>query len=332
MSSTALSSPSSAVSPDSAHTAPNPPVPKSFSCVLCAQRKVKCDKRPAGCANCAKACVPCLYKAPPPPRRRRKGTRDIDIRARLRIYENALRELGVDLAQLESRSEAHADVDAEDLDHTIPAVPPENLITLQDPGVLISGDGKSRYLENGLWTSLKGELRESKDLLDETSDEEDVDDASTPSPKPFPLDGGNLLFSTLRSTASLRSLHPQPVQIFKLWQTYLDNVNPLVKVFHTPTVQQILLEASGNLDDIPKNVEALLFSIYCVALASLGDMECNAIMGEPKSVVEQRFRSGVQHALINANFLKTSDIMILQAFVLFLVGLFCSHLSPHPVS
>lgn len=118
-----------------------------------------------------------------------------------------------------------------------------------------------------------------------------------------------------------RPLHPQPVQIFKLWQAYLDNVNPIVRIFHTPTVQQMISNATGNLDDLPKNVEALLFAIYFAAVESLSPAECDSILGESKAVVSPRFTAAAQHALVNASFLKTSDLMVLQALVLFLVSL-----------
>ncbi|KAF2703731.1 hypothetical protein K504DRAFT_391558 [Pleomassaria siparia CBS 279.74] len=305
---------------------------KSYSCVLCAQRKVRCDKRSSGCVNCAKACVPCIYKAPAPPRRRKKGAQDIDIHAKLRLYENTLRELGVEPADLVSKSHVSASrihdlnetPDAEERESAMSAGPKKPLqgSDTKDAGVLISGDGKSRYLENGLWTSLKGEFRDSTDLLNESSDEESVAYGDfTPPPESFLPDGGSLMFGSTKPAATLRPLHPQPVQIFKLWQTYLSNINPIVKVFHTPTIQQILLEASGNLDDIPSNVEALLFAIYCISLSSLDETECSTIMGQPKAFSMQRFRSGAQHALINAGFLKTSDLMVLQAFVLFLISL-----------
>lgn len=45
----------------------------SFACVVCHNRKVKCDRQDPStpCSNCAKANVECIYRAPPPPRRKR---------------------------------------------------------------------------------------------------------------------------------------------------------------------------------------------------------------------------------------------------------------------
>lgn len=52
---------------------------KSYSCVVCHKRKVKCD-RLEPCSNCEKASVECIYRPPPPPRRR-KRERDSDENA-----------------------------------------------------------------------------------------------------------------------------------------------------------------------------------------------------------------------------------------------------------
>ena len=292
--------------------------------MLCAQRKVKCDKQPGGCANCTKARVPCVYKAPPPPRRKKRGLASIDVAVKLRIYEEALRKAGIDpeaLIQHESQKCAGRrgaiEENAEDEAHK----KPNETSNTTEIGLLVTEEGKSRYLEHGIWTRLRSEFRDLKDILDETSDEETSNGTGTDPSAAFLPDGSRLLFGSPASTVSLSSLHPQPVQVFKLWQTYLANVNPLVKVFHVPTVQRIITDAGENTDDLPRNVEALLFAIYCIAVETLSEGECTEIMYEPKSAVVQRFRSGAQNALINASFLKTSDLMVLQALTLFIVSL-----------
>ncbi|KAH7130542.1 fungal-specific transcription factor domain-containing protein [Dendryphion nanum] len=319
----------SSASPDTLTPhSPHAPIQKGFSCVLCAQRKVKCDKAPGGCLNCTKSRISCVYKAPPPPRRRRKGVRELDVHTKLRLYEDALRKLGVDPDDVQNQElgkikahknpSLHKDLQQKTL--------PEDLVGHQDnsddatdPGVLVSSDGKSRYLENGMWTSLKGEFRDSKEFLD--SSDEEPEQYEVPQPETFSTNGPNLLFGSPKPGVSLRTLHPRGVQIFKLWQVYIDNVNPVVKVFHAPTVQQIILNASDELDDVPRNVEALMFAIYCLAVTSLSDTDCEAILGQSKATAVPRFRAGAQQALINAGFLKSSNLMILQALVLYLLSL-----------
>lgn len=297
---------------------------KAISCVLCAQRKVKCDKKQGGCNNCIKARVPCIYKAPPPPRRRRKGVRDVGTTTKLRIYEDALRSVGIDPDTLLRQASSSGDDQSRHITKSASQSGADSCeeSTPTEVGVLVTEHGKSRYLENGIWTSLRSEFRDLKEILDETSDEDSTDGNSGSAPDAFSPDGSRLIFGSPTSSTGLRPLHPQPVEAFRLWQAYLDNINPLIKLFHAPTVQQMLSEANGNLDHVSRNVEALLFSIYCIAIESLSDAECVAISGDCKEVARQRFRSGAQHALINASFLKTSDVMVLQALTLFVVSCF----------
>lgn len=70
---------------------------KSFSCLKCQQRKVKCDKRDP-CSTCSKTRVECVFRAPAPPRRRkRKNSPEADLAARLKRYEELLKGYGANL-------------------------------------------------------------------------------------------------------------------------------------------------------------------------------------------------------------------------------------------
>jgi hypothetical protein len=63
-------------------------------------------------------------------------------------------------------------------------------------------------------------------------------------------DNDHLLFGSPNTNADLSTLHPEPVQIFRLWQIYLDNVNPLFKVTHTLSLQGSIIEAASNVTNI----------------------------------------------------------------------------------
>jgi hypothetical protein len=58
-------------------------------------------------------------------------------------------------------------------------------------------------------------------------------------------DNDHLLFGSPDTNVDLSTLHPEPVQIFRLWQIYLDNANPLLKVTHTPSLQGRIIEAAS---------------------------------------------------------------------------------------
>jgi hypothetical protein len=131
--------------------------------------------------------------------------------------------------------------------------------------------------------------------------------------------GSDFIFPSPASD-DLRDLHPSTVHIFRLWQKFLDSINPLIKILHAPTVQQQVLDASADLDNIPKGVEALMFGIYCTAVTSFDEPECAATFGESKPTLLTRYHAGARQALSRAGLLRSSDMTILQAFVLYIVG------------
>jgi Fungal specific transcription factor domain len=132
-----------------------------------------------------------------------------------------------------------------------------------------------------------------------------------------------LLFGFQHTHTNLTSLHPQPMDIMRLWQTFLDNVNPLIKVIHAPTIQQQIIETSTNLEGVSKGMEALLFSIYLLAVTSIDDARCKDAFGEKRSLLLARYQFGAQQALLNAEFLRPMSLVVLQALVIYLVGLPC---------
>lgn len=135
----------------------------------------------------------------------------------------------------------------------------------------------------------------------------------------FPDIGGLVLDACAPST-NITSMHPSAMNIFRLWQTFLDNVNPVIKISHAPTVQKMVLEASSDLSTVSKPMEALLFAIYSAAVNSLTNDECEAMLGKKKLESLRKFHSATLRALQRVQFLRTNDPIVLQAFVLFLVS------------
>lgn len=74
----------------------------------------------------------------------------------------------------------------------------------------------------------------------------------------------HILFSAGMAPKNITSYHPEPVDIFRLWQIYVDNINPIFKITHAPTIQHQIIEVSPDL-------EALMFGIYCTALMSISE-------------------------------------------------------------
>lgn len=128
-----------------------------------------------------------------------------------------------------------------------------------------------------------------------------------------------LLFGARIPNVTLSAFHPNPGQILKLWQIYLERVDPLLKVTHTPTLQPRIIDAAGNVANVSQGLEALIFSIYCVAVLSLEEEEATSF-GLPKKDLLAHYQFGCQQALLNCGIPRTEDLECLTALYLYLVS------------
>ncbi|TVY42711.1 Aurofusarin cluster transcription factor [Lachnellula occidentalis] len=289
---------------------------KKHPCVLCQQRKVKCDRNDP-CQNCTKARIECIPASALPPRRRKKRFPEAELLARLKKYEEHLKAYGADIDAINRE------------DGPVPSKLPPEIKHRHDPhscsrpGVDIvkplSVRRSLRHVENNLWNGMNKEFRDAEELLQGSSDDETFDSPITKTYDAIGSDASDLLFPT-ETTGNLIDLHPPPMQIFRLWQNFIDNVNPLIKILHAPTVQQQILDATADLGRVSKGTEVLMFGIYATAIMSMTDADVESMFGEEKPKLLAQYQSGCRQALLRAGFLRSSDMTILQGFFLYLLS------------
>ena len=122
----------------------------------------------------------------------------------------------------------------------------------------------------------------------------------------------------LVSHPTVPELHPEPRHIFRLWQTFVDGINPLLKVIHVPTLQQRITDASWDLAGASRSLTALMFAIYTLSVTSMSPIDCETSFGETRTSLLTRYRVATLRALVAAEYLTTREIEVLQALVLFL--------------
>ncbi|KAK9387170.1 hypothetical protein V1515DRAFT_615798 [Lipomyces mesembrius] len=262
-------------------------VTRGHSCAL-SSSKVRCSGQKP-CSNCVKAGAECM--TPVTSHRRKRKLPEEDILLRLRRYEEVIIKHGLKVE--DENCENPSDGQRLGTKETHKASRPSG--SGIDNGKLIVGRGNSRYIESD-------EIQDSRYIHQGSSEDETVDSLAGHYPE-----CGSLLFGRLMTNNAISSGHPQPVQILRMWQTFIDNVNPLVKLLHAPTVQQLIVEASGRLDKLSGSTEALMFAIYHSSVS--------------RSVLLARYSTATQQALINAGVLRTSDLMVLQALTLYLLSI-----------
>ncbi|KAI9661211.1 MAG: hypothetical protein M1821_009538 [Bathelium mastoideum] len=175
---------------------------------------------------------------------------------------------------------------------------------------LLQGQSGTRLVDN-LWSRVAEEIHEAEDGTEEGSLEDTSDGAAS--------DGDFAYVIGWKTPATLS--HPSAEIIYQLWQTFIENVNPLTKIVHIPTLQLAIEKAVGNIERIPKGFEALMFSIYSMAVLSLTEDECRETLGETKAILLPRFVAATKAALSRARFMSSTSIVVLQALVFHILSI-----------
>ncbi|KAB5578862.1 fungal-specific transcription factor domain-containing protein [Coniochaeta sp. 2T2.1] len=188
--------------------------------------------------------------------------------------------------------------------------------------LVLNDKGTSRYVSSGFWSKINDELNEmraaTQDIAD--TDTDDSDDGSTPhSMDEQYLDHQSFIMGYRSADVDLGPLHPLPSLIPFMWQIYQENVDPVLKILHVPTVEQIIRDRRSGSGEISPSTEALLFSIYYAAVTSMEAEDVTRSLGQDKSVLLNQYRFAVEQALAKANFITDPDVTVCQAFVIFLV-------------
>ncbi|KAL5333975.1 fungal-specific transcription factor domain-containing protein [Aspergillus crustosus] len=131
-----------------------------------------------------------------------------------------------------------------------------------------------------------------------------------------------------QATIDLEALRPIQSRIAAHWQRYLDVVDPLLKLFHTPTVQKLVMTAIHNRTKLDFAPQCLLFAIYYAAVASMSRQECQIELEEERDVLLEQYRTGLNYYLSYLDLLKSTDIVVLQAFTLYLITARCDEQGP----
>ena len=134
------------------------------------------------------------------------------------------------------------------------------------------------------------------------------------------------------SDVNFPTRHPDGRLANILWETFFQNVHPLVKIFFDWEVERfrsatLSPQASKNFSN---SEHALLFNIYLLSILSLSGEFCQDLLGREKSELLIEYQWLSEQALGASNFLASSDLLTLQALVLYVVSLTLFSLRVNP--
>ncbi len=104
----------------------------------------------------------------------------------------------------------------------------------------------------------------------------------------------------------------------KLLDIYRERVDSIFKIGHWPSIRKLLVrrEAEAN----GESLKALENAIYFMTICSLFDSECMQYFQLDKESCIQMARQDTELCLTAADLLSSTDISVLQAFVIYLVS------------
>jgi hypothetical protein len=122
----------------------------------------------------------------------------------------------------------------------------------------------------------------------------------------------------LRSEPRSYALHLTSDQTINLLSIYFTNVDPVFKVLHRATAESIFLSVMNDQNPNPQ-VECLFFSIQFAAITSINEDVCATFFEQNRSVLLSWSRSNLETAFTKADLFNSTDLLTLQALVIFLV-------------
>lgn len=283
-----------------------------YACTRCRSRKVKCDKGHPTCIYCHEAGVPCIYLARRP-RNSLKVPQDAGMKRPLLPTPNDVPGL-IDQLRDERQS------DGEDVDVVIPREMRDSMFEARmtgrqsDQGRLFVAQGKSRYINPD-----KARLVESLESVFATSNTVDEEANAQTLANSNASSGINFLLGMSRVKMNLRSYHPSPEMIRVLWDYYVRNVDLLVKIVYKPAVETLLRQHSTDPEGIDSSAESLLFAIYFATVTAMTTEESLRLLKAERSALLIRYRYAFEHALTQAGWMTTQELLVLQALCLYIV-------------
>ena len=132
----------------------------------------------------------------------------------------------------------------------------------------------------------------------------------------------DLFFSKTRHPYTLVDFLPSRLAADRLLKQYWEAVHPIAKVLHRPTFEKQYAEfwsdISKDVEPVP-SLQALVFAVLFAASSSIPEHVALGTFGIPQRKLIENFQVATEMGLGKANFLKTSKLQTLQAFVMYMV-------------
>ncbi|CAI7663200.1 unnamed protein product [Penicillium pancosmium] len=277
------------------------------SCLRCRARKIRCGRERPECQNCARHGHSCRYAPTTPSETTQKGN------------DGPYQELARRLSHLEL-------VVARLAGNTAPESSPPEESTVSSAGDAHNVDSEPRLLSGSYWKQLAAQHPDFNALIDADQD------SQPPSKRIQPSRPLNLFVAPDPEFHPHAYMPPLP-DAERLYNIFLDRVDPVVRLIHKPTFWEEMKEyylQVGHDTGVEKRstaaFEALLFAVLFSALTSLSEQEHwdSSPPGQDSDPSQVRqgclkaLRLAIEQSLVRSEFLEKPTLHSISACCLFL--------------
>ncbi|KAI0188416.1 fungal-specific transcription factor domain-containing protein [Astrocystis sublimbata] len=323
-----------------------------LSCVSCRSRKLKCDRQDP-CRNCVRSHSECVFPERKRIQRPRKN-KNTELLQRLSRLESIVSSVGVtNVDSLEASGQAGGETNAATAAEAnarrtaageLPGLPSsieassKTQDDVADPLGLKDSKQKppldstaSQYLSGQFWSSLCDEVGGLRVALEQSTDTEESEDEEEATPESI---GDSPAASVFASPGLLMGIqqsrggsgmdavqHPSPNHIRYLTAVYFRNVDMHLKILHRPTVMNALYDLATRpetANDLNPEQTAIFFAVYYAAITSLTPTDCMHNLRQSRAQLATHFQSGIEQALLEADYLNSTSLETLQALTLYI--------------
>ncbi|OAA55120.1 Transcription factor [Cordyceps fumosorosea ARSEF 2679] len=300
-------------------TSPQSYARRPLSCSTCRVKKIRCDKR-VPCCHCAKANLRCTFPAQRKPRERKPHLRNRSPEAHGQEKQLAdrLRSLEAQVSSLQTQlMDARAPPPRyEELVKRRSAVHPRAAVSHIKSSFWASINFEAGHLLQGfLQQQLASPRCKSMQLQFQYNTV-----VAPAAPLPTQPDVSMLLFKSFQG-ARHPLHHPPETHMMLFWHVFKENVEPMVGLLHCPTMANLVERALWHRHTLSTAEHTLLFSMYYVSAAAMGEEAIIREFSVSKSALLSRMRVLAEHALVAAKFASAADVTVLQAAMLFVLVL-----------
>jgi hypothetical protein len=123
-----------------------------------------------------------------------------------------------------------------------------------------------------------------------------------------------------RDPFALQAYQPPDVEADLLIKIYFENVNPFIRILNKEAFFADLIKfRAGHLTQ-SNDFNALLFSIYGLAIASLQPTHVLSSFGSEKEWLLSKYQEAQEFALRQIDFINSNKLSVFQAFLYYLVS------------